>query len=83
MPGEAVALGDDLAEGTIGAGEGEGWLTHFAYDLSRTGATYYVRATGHRVGGPTVTRELPYRVGNDGRLIDLSEGPPRPAVWVG
>ncbi len=32
-------------------------LTHFAYDLSRTGATYDVRAIGQRVGGPMMTRE--------------------------
>ena len=37
---------------------------------------------GHRVGGSTVTREFPYHVGKDGRLIDLSEGPPS-TIWIG
>ena len=61
---------------------GEGWLTHFAYDLTRTGATYYVRASATGSGGSTVTREFPYHVGKDGRLIDLSEGPPS-TIWIG
>lgn len=77
-PGATLVETEDLAEGTIGAGLGEGWQTPFAYDLRRVGATYYVRATGQRIGGPMMTREFPFRVGQDGRLIDLAEGPPPP-----
>ncbi len=72
LPDEGLYLDHTPAEGTLGVGAQDGWLEPFEWNSSRHGATLAVRVTGHRVGGPTMTVEFPFRIGPDGRLVSLS-----------
>jgi hypothetical protein len=70
LPSGRGLAGDTLADGTIGIGEG--WRLPITWDATLVGVTIIASVTGHRIGGPEMDREFAFRIGKDGRLIDLA-----------
>ena len=77
---ESLYADDELAKGTLGVGEG--WPKPLAWNATLVGAVLAVIVTGHRVGGPTMTREFRYRIGQDGRLVDLGAVTPTESAFA-
>lgn len=79
LPAGPVLESHALAEGTLGVGQG--WSIPMTWDYSRRGLTIAVRATGHRLGGPSMVQEFRFRVDAEGRLDDLASTVPV-AMWA-
>lgn len=69
VPDEGVYLDREFADGTLGVAEE--WTEALDWNTSRIGDGLAVLVNGHRIEGPIMTREFRFRIGQDGKLIDL------------